>query len=97
MDASRERGGQNQRQFRYANRRFFAVLEDAVAPDGQLFPFLCECADFDCQGRVEITAWRYEDIHADERDYVILPGHMRIAGEEIMEQNSYYEIVRKAA
>ena len=48
-------------------------------------------------GRVEITAWRYKDIHGGERDYVILPGHTRIAGEEIMEENSYYEIVKKAA
>jgi len=28
---------------------------------------------------------------------VILPGHTRIAGEEIPEENSYYEIVKKAA
>jgi hypothetical protein len=28
---------------------------------------------------------------------VILPGHTRIAGEEIVEENSYYEIVKKAA
>jgi hypothetical protein len=48
-------------------------------------------------GRIEITAWRYEDIHVHAHHYVILPGHMRIEGEEIMEQNSYYETVRKAA
>jgi hypothetical protein len=64
---------------------------------GQLIPFICECADGECAGRIEITAWRYEDIHTGEGKYVILPGHMRIAGEEIMEQNSYYEIVKKAA
>ena len=65
--------------------------------DGQLIPFLCECADDDCMGRIEITAWRYEDIHTDEGHYVILPGHTRIAGEKILEENSYYEIVKKAA
>ena len=54
-------------------------------------PFICECADGDCIGRIEITARRYEDIHSEERGYVILPSHMRIAGEEIMERNSYYE------
>ena len=97
MDAEAKRGRHCQRQFRYANRRFLAVLQNSSAPDGQLIPFFCECADADCHGRVEITAWRYEDIHADEGDYVILPGHTRIAGEEIVEENSYYEIVRKAA
>ena len=98
MNPSSQRGSQNQREYRHANRRFLDVLSRSPATvDGQLLPFICECADGDCAGRIEITAWRYEDIHADERDYVILPGHMRIAGEEIMEANSYYEIVKKAA
>ena len=97
MTTDIERGRQNQRESRYANGRFFNVITDSTSPDGQMIPFLCECADGGCLGRVEITAWRYEDIHADERDYVILCGHMRIAGEEIVEENSYYEIVKKAA
>jgi hypothetical protein len=91
-------GRQNQREFRNANERFVDVLNGTTATqDGHLIPFLCECADDDCLGRIEITAWRYEDIHADEERYVILPRHMRIAGEEIVEENSYYEIVKKAA
>jgi hypothetical protein len=48
-------------------------------------------------GSIEITTSRYGAIHVDERDYVILPGHTRIAGEKIVEENSYYEIVKKAA
>jgi hypothetical protein len=98
MDGHSENGRQNQREFRHANGRFADVLNRSTATqDGQLIPFLCECAADDCMGRIDITAWRYEDIHADAGHYVILPGHMRIAGEEIMEENSYYEIVRKAA
>ena len=97
MDADAKRGRHSQRQFRYANGRFLAVLLNSSSPDGQLIPFLCECADADCHASIEITVWRYEDIHADEGHYVILPGHTRIAGEEIMEENSYYEIVKKAA
>jgi hypothetical protein len=97
MNTDSKQGRQNQREFRYANGRFFDSVSDSMTPDEQLLPFFCECADDGCLGRIEITGWRYEDIHADERDYVILPGHMRIAGEEIMEENSYYEIVKKAA
>lgn len=93
-----ERARQNQRRFSHANGRFLEVLNCSTATqDGQLIPFLCECAEADCMGRVDITGWRYEDIHADAEHYVILPGHMRIPGEEIVEQNSYYEIVKKAA
>jgi len=98
MTPDSARARQNQSEFRYANGRFFDALDDSTATqDGQLIPFLCECADDDCMGRIEITAWRYEDIHSDVAHYVILPGHTRIAGEEIMEENSYYEIVKKAA
>ncbi len=96
--AGSERGRQNQGEFRYANGRFIDVLNNSTATqDGQLIPFLCECADDECMGRIEITAWRYEDIHADKDHYVILPGHTRIGGEEVLEANSYYEIVKKAA
>jgi hypothetical protein len=98
MNPGSQRGSQNQRKYRHVNRRFLDVLSRSPASvDGELLPFICECADGDCAGRIDITAWRYEDIHSDERHYVILPGHMRIAGEEIMEENSYYEIVKKAA
>jgi hypothetical protein len=38
---------------------------------------------------------RYEAIHLDDRDYVILPGHLRIPGEEILVE--FYEVVKKAA
>jgi len=63
MTTKYERARRNQREFRYANRRFFDVLNDSVSLDRQLqlIPFLCECADPDCMGRIEITAWRYED------------------------------------
>lgn len=98
MEDERDGGRQTQREFRYANAR---LLDVAVGPnassDGQLIPFLCECADSGCLGRIQITAGRYDAIHLDQRDYVILPGHLRIAGEEILEQNEYYEVVKKAA
>ena len=97
MDAHSERGRLTQREVRYANSRFLDVVNGSVTQDGQLIPFICECAENDCMGRIEITAWRYEDIHEHARRYVILPGHTRIAGEEIVEENSYYEVVLKKA
>ena len=59
MNLASERGRHTQREFRYANGRFFDALTNSTSPDGQLIPFLCECADEGCMGRVEITAWRY--------------------------------------
>ena len=98
MEDERQRGRQNQREFRYANTRLLDVMTGPNASrDGQLLPFLCECADSRCIGSVQITAGRYDAIHLDQRDYVILPGHLRIAGEEILVENEYYEVVQKAA
>lgn len=98
MEGGYERGQQNQREFRHANERLSNVITDSNAGlDGRLIPFFCECADRGCMGRITITADRYEAIHLDVRDYVILPGHLRIAGEEILEENGYYEVVQKAA
>ena len=98
MQREHGRGRQNQREFRYANTRLVNVLSGPnEALDGQLIPFLCECADGDCLGCIRITASRYDAIHLDDRDYVILPGHLRIAGEQILVENEYYEVVKKAA
>ena len=97
MEEARAHGRHNQGEFRYANTRFRQLLDSNGAPDGQLIPFLCECADEKCWDSIRITVDRYEAIHLDERDYVILPGHLRIAGEEILEENGFYEVVKKAA
>jgi hypothetical protein len=98
MDWDHGRGQQTQGEFRDANMRLSNVVTDPNAGlDGRLIPYLCECADRDCIGRITITAGRYEAIHFDDRDYVILPGHLRIPGEEILEENGYYEVVQKAA
>jgi hypothetical protein len=98
MEDEHAHGRQSQAEFRYANTRFRQVLDGQnAAPDGQLIPFFCECADERCWDSIRITADRYEAIHLDERDYVILPGHLRIAGEEILVENEYYEVVKKAA
>lgn len=98
MEAEHARGRQNQGEFRYANTRLLQALDGSDrSPDGQLIPFFCECADEQCWDSIQITVDRYEAIHLDERDYVILPGHLRIAGEDILEENGFYEVVKKAA
>ena len=85
---------QNQRRVRQANVRL-GELADRLAVDGQLIAFLCECADDDCLGRIEITIGRYGEIHSEDDRYVVLPGHLRIEGEETLEDRDYYEVVRK--
>ena len=95
MLSRHERLEQNQKMFRDANERF----EDAVEQNGldgvRPVPFLCECADSDCRGRIEITTGDYDAAHIDSDHYVILPGHRTIAGEEIVEDNVTYLVADK--
>ena len=83
----------NQAAFRSAN----VGMIEALKVDGSVrVPFLCECADMDCLGRLEATIVEFADAHDGEDRYFILPGHLRIEGEEILSENGRYEIVSKA-
>ena len=85
----------NQQEFRHANERFQEILGDVVGVDGRRVPFLCECAEVSCRGRVDATLDEYDDAHINRDDYFILRGHLRVTGEEIIGQRDGYDIVRK--
>jgi hypothetical protein len=93
--ATREqRSTENQELFRTANDR----LEDRVheyGRDGAAIPFLCECADGACLGRVELTIVQYDVVRTHPKRFVILPGHPRVEGEEIIEDHGHFHVVEK--
>jgi hypothetical protein len=47
-------------------------------------PFLCECADIECLGRVEATLSEFEVIHEDSERFFVVPGHLRVDGETVV-------------
>jgi hypothetical protein len=95
MTSREERLAENQRIFRAANERLEVSVEARV--DGRApVPFLCECADIECLGRIEMTTGDYDAAHVDRDTYIILPGHPTIDGEEVVEDGlDGYLIVRK--
>jgi hypothetical protein len=94
MDSRDERLAENQRTFRQANER----LQDlANVQDGNRIPYLCECADIACLGRVEASVAEFEVIHEAPYRFFILPGHLRIEGQQILERSDRYEVVSKVA
>jgi hypothetical protein len=95
MASRHERLEQNQRMFRDANERFEDVVEQSALDGVRPVAFLCECADIECLGRIEITTGDYDAAHIDSDHYVILPGHTTIDGEEIVENNVSYLVVDK--
>ena len=94
MDSRDERLLENQTTFRSANER---LSEMAQVDDGKFVPFLCECADIECLGRLEATLSEFELIHEDRHRFFILPGHALMDGEEILVENRRYGVVSKAA
>lgn len=89
-----ERLAENQTLFRRANERLEQAVEDHV-PEDQRVPFLCECADAFCRGRVDLTLEQYGKLRARENRFAVVPGHPRVEGEEIVEHHESFHVVEK--
>jgi hypothetical protein len=95
MATREQRLAQNQENFRDANKRLGEVVSRAEL-DVNIIPFLCECADEFCLDRIELSLSQYEDAHVLPDSYVILPGHPRIEGEEVLEHLGTFLVVQKS-
>jgi hypothetical protein len=90
--AARDEGlAENQQTFRRANERFEELVD--IRSEGSKLPFVCECADAFCLGRIELSASDYYAIHLDRSQYIILNDHSRIAGQRIVEQVDGFQVV----
>ena len=95
MGTHHERLVENQQIFRLANERLDEQVR-ALNMDGSPVPFLCECADDACLGRVELTHGQYAEVRTADNRYVILPGHAMVDGEQIMKDNGDHLLVEKS-
>lgn len=96
MASRNERLIENQQNFRYANERLESLADDVISRD-RIVPFLCECADDGCLGRVEMDMDEYDAIHVDSELYVILRAHPLADGEQVVEERDGFDVVRKSA
>lgn len=72
-----ERIAQNQATFREANERISAAA-GVYAVDIPV-PFICECADPTCAEIVQLMLGQYEEVRADSRYFLNVPGHQAAA------------------
>ena len=84
----------NEKRFREGNERLHDVVADQVPDDG-LVPFLCECADDDCFGTVQVSLRDWEAVAAQEGDFLMIAGHQRSEGEQVVGSVQEYEIAHK--
>jgi hypothetical protein len=89
-----ERLRENQALFRTANERLRELVQDFIADETSI-PFLCECADEACLGRVELTTAQYQDVRTRRNRYVVLPGHTGLEREEVVEDEGHYQVVER--
>ena len=84
---------ENEKMFRHGNES----LHDAAveARETSPVPFLCECADVDCLGRVDVTTSQWEGVANEPNRYLMIAGHVRSEGEEVVASLGEYEITRK--
>jgi hypothetical protein len=87
---------ENQEIFRSANERLSGIVE-AGSVTAEPVPFLCECADVECMGRVDLTLDEYRELRSHERRFVMLHGHARTAGEGVVAERKGYDITEKPA
>jgi hypothetical protein len=94
MGSREERLVENEKTFRSANE----LLADAAERSAQRaskVPFLCECADDLCLGRVELTRSEYEGVRAHQDRFVIIAGHLQAESEHVVGMLGPYELVEK--
>ena len=85
---------ENEETFRLANEQLEAVVGGRVGA-GERVPFLCECADETCMGRIDLTLEGYHEVRAHKWYFVMLPDHARSPGEEIVSRRDGYDITEK--
>jgi hypothetical protein len=89
-----DRMRENEELFRMANERLHEQVQGGVAGE-RLVPFLCECADEQCMGRMEMTLDDYRRLRADGEAFGVLPGHVAEQGEVVLQEQDSYLVVRK--
>jgi hypothetical protein len=93
----------NREESREANQRLFRTANDRLEERGEEYgisgsiPFLCECAEVECLGQIDLSLAEYERVRAKPNRFVILPGHSMVEGERVIEDKGRFHMVEKEA
>jgi hypothetical protein len=91
MDERSARLATNEAIFRAGNERI-----DAIAPEGDTTPYICECGNDRCLERVQLEHGEYESVRSHPAQFFVVPGHEDLtAGEVVVEELGRYTIVEK--
>ena len=96
-DLTAERVARNDARFRESNEKLAAVADSLELDEGQLRPFLCECADLGCTAILQLTRAEYEAVRRTPTHFIIEAGHVRHGNgwARVVEEHDRYTIEEK--
>jgi hypothetical protein len=83
----------NEETFRAYNERREQVEKQSSSDEPA--PFVCECADVDCWGVMELTVDEFEAAHEQDDHFSVISGHVMPEFEKVVEQHDRYWVVEK--
>src|SRR3954470_16363181 len=89
-----ERVARNESRFRELNEALERGLRN-VARGPERAGFVCECGDDGCHALVKLALERYEQVRANPRRFLIVPGHDDPDVEAVVERGESYAVVEK--
>jgi hypothetical protein len=93
-DLTKRRLAHNEELFRQVNE---AREEANQGGEDAKLAFVCECADRECAGRIEMSAGDFDRVRRSDRRYILLPGHEIPELERVVEDRGGFEVVEKDA
>jgi hypothetical protein len=95
MRDSEARKGENEAWFRDVNERLEekAIERDAGTDGG--FLIVCECAREECTERIAISITVYEAVRSNPAAFIVAPGHLDPAVEQLVSSDETYDVVEK--
>jgi hypothetical protein len=90
-----ERLARNEARWRELNSELERGLSDIQRDPDERAAFVCECARTDCVQMVKLPLDEYQRWHADDRRFVVLPGHEFQDVEKVLEATEDYFVIEK--
>lgn len=92
-DSYEQRVGQNEAMLRDVNERIAAGRWPG--DEAEPIAFRCECSALGCNQMVELTRADYEQVRAEARRFLLVPGHEIAGVEVVVRREPGYVIVEK--
>ncbi len=93
--AAEVRAAKNEALFRAVNERIGELMRSFRPSPDEVLSFLCECDDARCHETVAVTILEYEDVRADDRHFLLVPGHVNAGTERPVRQTDRFVVVEK--